>query len=136
MFDQIKALGSLAGLMKDKERLRGIAERFREKIDAIRVVGAGGGGAVRVTMSGQMRVMDVALDPALVAGLGVGAGGGAMAQALIRDAINDAVAQAQALVRSEADRQARELGLPGVGGMGGLEGLMGGGKGSFPSGAG
>lgn len=122
MFDQIKALGSLAGLMKDKERLRGIAEGFREKIGEFRVTGAAGGGAVRVMMTGHLRVLDVFLDPALVAGLGAGEGGRAMAQALIRDAINDALTQAQAMVHAEADRQARELGLPGLGAIGGMVG--------------
>lgn len=123
MFDQLKAMGALAGLMKDKERLRQLAERFREKLERISVTGASGGGAVRITMSGQMRVTSVFLDPALIAGLNAGEGGRAMAQSLIQDAINDAIAQAQTLVHDEANRQAQELGLPGIGGAGGLPGL-------------
>lgn len=125
MFDQFKAMGALANLMKDKERLREIVERFRERIGRISVVGTAGGGAVRVTMSGQLRVTDVFLDPALIAGLDAGDGGRIMAQSLIQDAINDATAQAQELVRQEAERQARELGLPGLGDMGGMGGLAG-----------
>lgn len=115
MFDQFKALGALAALMKDKERLREVAERFRDRLQRISVVGSAGGGAVRVTMSGQLRVTDVTLDPALMAGLETGEGGRAMAQTLIQDAINDAIAQTQILVQQEAQRQAKELGLGDLG---------------------
>lgn len=117
MFDQFKALGALAALLKDKERLRQIAERFREKIARISVTGSAGGGAVRVTMSGQLRVTDVYLDPALMAGLETGEGGREMAQSLIKDAVNDALNQAQVMVQEEAQRQARELGLGDLGGQ-------------------
>ncbi|MDX2114611.1 MAG: YbaB/EbfC family nucleoid-associated protein [Planctomycetota bacterium] len=122
MFDQIKQLGALAGLMQNKDKLRDAAARFREKMERISVTGSAGGGAVRVTVSGKLRVTDVALDPALIAGLQTGEGGRIMAQSLIMDAVNDAITRAQAIVHEEADRQARELGLPG---LPGIEGLMG-----------
>jgi DNA-binding YbaB/EbfC family protein len=125
MFDQLKAMGALAGLMKDKERLRQTVERFREKLERISVTGSSGGGAVRITMSGQLRVTSVFLDPALIAGLGAGEGGRNMAQSLIQDAVNDAIAQTQALVHEEASRQAQELGLPGLGSVPGLPALFG-----------
>lgn len=125
MFDQLKAMGALAGLMKDKDRLRQVMERFREKLERISVTGSSGGGAVRVTMSGHLRVTSVFLDPALIAGLGAGEGGRAMAQSLIQDAVNDAIAQAQALVHEEANRQAQELGLPGLGSVPGMPALFG-----------
>lgn len=124
MFDQIKQFGALAGLMQNKEKLRESADRFREKLERISVTGSAGGGAVRVTVSGKLRVTDVTLDPALVAGLQHGEGGRAMAQSLIQDAINDALGKAQAIIHEEADKAARELGLPGLpaGGLGGLLG--------------
>lgn len=122
MFDQFKALGQLAALMKDKERLKRAADEFREKLDRLSVTGSAGGGAVRVTMDGQMRTTDVFLDPALVAGLAHGDGGRSMAQSLIRDAMNDAVSRVRTLVGEEARRQARELGLPDMPGLSNLLG--------------
>lgn len=114
MFENLKSLGALAGLMQNKDKLREAAGRFRETLDRMRVTGEAGGGAVRVTVTGKLRVEEVFLDPALVAGLQAGEGGRAMAQALIRDACNAAMERAQALVHEQADKQARELGLPGL----------------------
>lgn len=122
MFEQFKAMGAIAALMKDKDRLRETIEEFKAKTASISVTGSAGGGAVRVTVSGTLRVTDVHLDPALVAGLQHGEGGRTMAQALIRDAVNDALHQAQALVHEEADRRARDLGLPGLPGLGSMLG--------------
>lgn len=117
MFDQFKAMGAIAGLMRDKEKVRAAIERFRESMERLVVVGSAGGGAVRVTVSGKLRVTDVHFDPALVAGLQTGEGGRAMAQALIAEATNDALAKAQAIIQQEADRQAKDLGLPGMPGL-------------------
>lgn len=122
MFDQFKAMGQLAALMKDKDRLRAAAAEFREKLERLNVTGSAGGGACRVTVTGQMLVTDVFLDPALVAGLQHGEGGRSMAQALIRDATNDALTRVRQLVSEEAQRQARELGLPDMPGLGNLLG--------------
>lgn len=117
MLDQFKAMGAVAGLMKNKEKLREVGERFQATLERINVTGSSGGGAVRVSVSGKLRVTDVHLDPALIAGLGTGEGGRAMAQALVAEAANDALQRAQAVIREEADRLARELGLPELPGM-------------------
>lgn len=117
MFENLKALGALAGIMQNKDKLRGVAEKFREKLARVSVVGTSGGGAVRVTVTGKLRVADVQLDPALIAGLQTGAGGRTMAQSLVREAVNDALDKAQAIIQEEADKQARELGLPGLPGF-------------------
>lgn len=125
MFENLKSLGALAGLMQNKDKIRDAAARFREKLESIRVTGEAGGGAVRVTVTGKLVVLEVALDPALIAGLTTGDGGRLMAQSLIKDACNDAISRAQALVHQQADRQARELGLPGLPGIDALSSLAG-----------
>lgn len=125
MFDNLKSLGALAGLMQNKDKIRIAVERFKEKLERISVTGAAGGGAVRVTVTGKLRVTEVNLDPALIAGLQAGAGGRTMAQSLIQDAINDALTRAQMLVHEEADKQARELGLPGLPGMDSISSMLG-----------
>jgi DNA-binding YbaB/EbfC family protein len=125
MFDNLKALGALAGLMQNKDRVRAVAERFKGKLERMNVTGTAGGGAVRVSVTGKLRVTDVSLDPALIAGLQAGEGGRAMAQSLIQEAMNDAMSRAQALVHEEADKQARELGLPGLPGMDSISSMLG-----------
>ena len=117
MFEQMKAMGALAGLLKNREKMNEIGTRFREVMDRISVTGSAGGGAVRVTVSGRMRVTGVAFDPAVIAGLTTGEGGRAMVEALVKDATNEAMEKAQALMQQEAGRVAREFDLPEIPGM-------------------
>src|SRR5690349_16160820 len=69
MFDKLKAMGAVASLLKDKDKLREIGARIKQRAEETRAAGEGGGGAVRVTVNGQMRVLEVELTPALVAGM-------------------------------------------------------------------
>ena len=120
MFDQLKAMGAVAGLLKDKERLRAMTEQFKDKMERTRVTGAAGGGAVRVTISGKLRVTDVEVMPALASSLGVEDSGRIQLQNLILEATNDALERVQALIQEEAARRAQELGLPDMPGLGNL----------------
>jgi len=122
----MKALGALAGIMKNKDRIREIGEEFQRRIARISVDGEAGGGAVRATISGKLRVTDIHLDPALIAGMAADDDGRQTAESLIREAINNGLDQAQALIQHETQRMARELDLPEVPGM---ERLLGGGGG-------
>jgi len=117
MFDQMKAMGALAGLLKDKEKMRRIAEDFQEKLERVSVIGESGGGAVRVTANGKMRVTEVFLDPSLVAGMTAEGGGREMTETLIQEATNDALLEAQQRVSEEARKMSDELGLPEIPGM-------------------
>ena len=109
MFDQLKAMGAVAGLLKDK-------------MERTRVTGAAGGGAVRVTISGKLRVTDVEVMPALASSLGVEDSGRIQLQNLILEATNDALERVQALIQEEAARRMQELGLPDMPGLGNLLG--------------
>lgn len=111
MIDQMKALGAIAGLMKNKERLREIGERTKRNLEDARLCGQAGGGAVRVTVSGRMRVHDVTIDPSAAAALGQ-ADSREQVESLIEEAMNDALARAERMVREEAGKAAQELGLP------------------------
>jgi hypothetical protein len=109
-------------------RLKQRMEQARERLAEVTVTAESGGGAVRVTATGMMRVVAVETDAALFAGIAhssEGSGRGddrALAQALIAEAVN----QALDLARMEAEREfnaaAAELGLPLP--PGALNGLM------------
>lgn len=117
MFDQMKAMGALAGLLKNREKLAEIGDRVRAGMERLSVTGSSGGGAVRVTVSGRMRITDVALDPAVIAGMATGDGGREMVEALVKDATNEALERVQVLMQEEARRIAREYDLPDIPGM-------------------
>jgi len=122
MFDQMKAMGALASLMRDKDRMAEISQRVQETLESVRVVGEAGGGAVRVVVSGKMNVESVELDPAMTQGMSSDDDSRLLAQILIKDAVNDANAKARVVLQKEMQRLSEELGLPDIPGVGGLLG--------------
>ena len=122
MYDQMKAMGALASLMRDKERMAEISDRVQETLESVRVVGEAGGGAVRVVVSGKMNVESVELDPAMTRGMAADDDSRLLAQTLIKDAVNDANAKARVVLQKEMQRLSEELGLPDIPGVGGLLG--------------
>jgi len=111
MFEQMKAMGALAGLLKNKERLREIGERAKRNLEEARLCGQAGGGAVRVIVSGRMRVHDVTVDPSAAAALAQPESR-EQVEELIAEAMNDALERAERMVKEEAQKAAEELGLP------------------------
>jgi DNA-binding protein YbaB len=122
MFEQLKMAGALAGLMKNKEGLKAAGERIRSRLREMRAGGAAGGGAVRATATGELRIESIQIEPALAAGLADPASR-AYAEQLITEAVNNALDQAKAIAQREAAKEAEALGLPG---MDGLAGMLGG----------
>lgn len=110
MLDQFKMMGALAGLLKDKEKVQETAERVREKLDATRVEGSAGGGAVRATVTGSARVESVRVDPALGAGFADDESR-ALAESLIAEAVNDGLRKAREAAQAIVEEEAQEMGL-------------------------
>lgn len=122
MFDSLKAMGAIAGLMKNKDALKAAGERIQTRLAELRASGQAGGSAVRVIADGRMRIIEVNLDPAL-ARHAVGADGPAdagiadLAGSLIAEAVNEAIRQAQIMAHREMQREAQALGLPDMPGL-------------------
>jgi DNA-binding protein YbaB len=112
MFDKLKAMGAIAGLMKNQDKIKESMQRVKEKMAVTRVTGASGGGACRVTVNGQMKVLEVDLAPALVAGMAADNQTRVLAGNLIAEATNEAITLAQRRLKEEVDKEARELGVP------------------------
>lgn len=124
MFDQLKTMGALAGLLKNKDKIQEAMKRFQESLEGMSATGSAGSGAVKVTVSGKLKVLEVKLDPVLASSLGRDASSRQMGEQLIAEAANDALDSVQRMVRDEANRQAQSLGLPELPGGPGLEGLL------------
>ena len=125
MFDQLKGMAGLAGLLKDLPKIKIRLEEAKRKLGETTVTGETGGGAVRATANGLLRVVSIELDQALIAGLvepGLDADR-AMAQDLITGAVNAALEKARELAEREMADAANEMGIPlPAGGLGGLLG--------------
>ncbi|MBL9001699.1 MAG: YbaB/EbfC family nucleoid-associated protein [Phycisphaerae bacterium] len=117
MFDNLKSLGALAGLMKNKDKLREAGDRVRAKMEATRVIGEAGSGAARAVATGTMRILEVELAPGLVMGMAADEQTRALAGGLIAEAVNEALRRAQVVMREAMEEEARALGLDGVPGM-------------------
>jgi DNA-binding protein YbaB len=117
MFDKLKAMGALAGLVKDKDKIKDAFERVKDKLARARLAGSSGGGAVRATVSGQMKVIDIEISPALAAGIAADDRTRLLAGGLIAEAVNDALTQAQSTLKTAIELEAKALGLPDLGGL-------------------
>jgi DNA-binding protein YbaB len=122
MFDNLKAMGALAGLMKNQDKLRETGERVRAKMDAARFTGEAGSGAARAVVSGSMKVIEVTLAPALVTGMAADERTREIAGRLIADAVNDAISRAQEALKETVEEEARTMGLEGLPGLSNLLG--------------
>ena len=71
------------------------------------VEGSAGAGLVTATVSGELRVLSIAIDPQLIAG-----GDRAMLQDLVAAAVNAALASAQRMVQEEMQRAAGAMQVP------------------------
>lgn len=114
MFGNLKNLQNLAGLMKNTGEIRQQLEELKQELSKARLEAETGGGAVRATVSGAMRVVKVEIDPAMFGALvdSTQPDDRAMAEDLIAGAVNAALEKAQRHAAEEMSRRAEELGLP------------------------
>lgn len=112
MFDNLKALGTISALMKNKDKLAEAAQRVRSELERTRVTGESGGGLVRAVASGEMKLISLEMSPALTAGIASSEGDRAMASSLVTEAVNDALTRARERAQEIIRREAQALGLP------------------------
>ena len=123
MFENLKGMAGLAGVLKDLPRIKAKLEEVKQQLGEMTVEADTGGGAVRVTANGLLRVVSVKLDAALIAGLVDPANeqDRAIAEDLIAGAVNTALQKAREVAEREMASAAGEMGLPlPPGGLGGL----------------
>ena len=125
MFDSLKGMAGMAGLMRDLPKLKARMQRVKEDLNRITVSAETGGGAVRATANGQLRLMKIEIEQPLLSGL-VDASNSddrAMAEDLILGAVNAAMEKARERAEQEFASAAQDLNLPiPPGGLGGLLG--------------
>jgi DNA-binding protein YbaB len=112
MFDKLKAMGAVAAILRDKEKLKATTDRVKQVSETVRAAGDAGGGVVRVTVNGQMKLVSVEIAPALAAGMAADERTRALAGNLICEASEKAMLAAREKMTEIIRREARELGLP------------------------
>lgn len=123
MFDGLKSMAGMAGMLKDLPRLRAAAEEVRREIAALQIEGRAGGGVVIARVTGSLEVISIEVA-APIGHAFADDEQRMMASDLVREAINDALARARAVAAERMEAAARDLGLPLP--PGGIAGLTGG----------
>ncbi|MFA7235917.1 MAG: YbaB/EbfC family nucleoid-associated protein [Phycisphaeraceae bacterium] len=109
MFDNLKNLGQL---MKVAAAAKEKAAVMRKELEAARIIGESGGGAVRVTMDGKGKVLRLDIEQALFVGLC--GDDKVMAEELIAAAMNDGQEKMQAMVMEKTRELTGGMDLPGL----------------------
>ncbi len=124
MFDNLKGMAGLAGLLKDLPRIKAKMEQVKQQLGEQTVSAETGGGAVQVTANGLMRVVSLELDQSLLRGLvdPDNPDDRALAEELIVGAVNTALEKAREMAQQQMVAAADELGVPVP--PGAIEGLM------------
>jgi len=124
MFDNLKGMGQMAGLLKDLPKLKARLAEVREHLGEVRVDAETGGGAVRATADGHMKIVSIHIEPSLFGALvdPALADDRAMAEDLVAGAVNAALARAREAAEAAFRDAASELGLPLP--PGGIDGLL------------
>ncbi len=126
MLDQMKMLGALSGLLKNRDKLAGAGDRIKAKLSAVKVTGESTGGGVKAIVSGALVVQKIELSPQVVQQINAGGVTRDGATQLICEAVNDAIAAAQVEIKKAVDEEAKTLGLEGgIPDMAGLGNLLG-----------
>ena len=114
MFDNLKNMAGMAGLLRDLPKIKARMQQVKEDLARITVEAETGGGAVRATANGQLRVIAVHVDPSLMSSLvdATNADDRSMAEDLIAGAVNAALQKARERAEQELTSAAQELNLP------------------------
>jgi DNA-binding YbaB/EbfC family protein len=99
---------NMSNAMKQVQKAQAEMARVQEELASDLVSASAGGGAVRVTITGDLTVTDVVIDPRAVDPDDVG-----MLQDMVVAAVNEALREAQELANSKMSRVMGGLGLAG-----------------------
>lgn len=115
-----KELGQFASLMKQAQGMQGKIAESKERIANLKCEGIAGGGMVKVTVGGTMRILSCRIDPTLVQ-----AGDTEMLEDLVVAATNQAM---EKLLEQQAAEMSSITGGMNLSGLGDMLGGMGLGK--------
>ncbi len=124
MFDNLKGLAGLAGVLKDLPKIKAKLEETRRRLGDMTVTGESGEGTFVVTANGLLRVVSIRVDQPLLDSLisGDGSDDWVSVEELMVEAVNAALDEARQLAEREMARAADELGFPLP--PGGLSGML------------
>ncbi|HEY1628972.1 MAG TPA: YbaB/EbfC family nucleoid-associated protein [Tepidisphaeraceae bacterium] len=107
MFDSLKNLGNLPGLMQKAREMQEKTKQLQEELARKQVEAAAGGGMVSAIVNGRLEVVKIRIDKNKV-----DVNDTEMLEDLIVAAINAAQVKAAAMMKDEMQKIAGDIGLP------------------------
>ncbi len=104
----------LQEILAKAQEMQGKLGELQRELAARRIEASAGGGMVTAVVSGELRVLEIRMEPIVFEG-----GDQAMAQDLIAAAVNAALQKAQQMVQEEMQRASGLAGLAGMNPFGG-----------------
>ncbi len=101
--------GGLQALMRQANQMQAKMKKLQEELATREFEGSSGGGAVKVTVSGQRLLLSVTIQPDVFS-----SGDSEMLQDLILTATNDALKLAQSTTEAEMSKVTGGMSLPGM----------------------
>jgi len=104
-----KGLGNIAGILQQAKEMQQKMGDAKEKIASLKVEGIAGGEMVRATVSGEMKVLSISIDPTLVE-----SGDREMMEELVIAAVNQGLQKAKDAAEEEMQSITGGLNIPGL----------------------
>jgi DNA-binding YbaB/EbfC family protein len=98
----------LGALLRRAQEVQERMAALQRELSRRRIEGSAGAGMVRAVVTGELRVLEIEIDPQLLA-----SGDRSMLQDLIAAAVNTALGQAQRIVQEELQRAATSMQVAG-----------------------
>jgi len=112
MFDQLKAMTALAGLMKNKEAIAKAASDVQAELARRTITVESPDQSVSVAISGKLEVLSITISPRVVQDAANGSPEvHTRMEQLVTRAVNLAVSKAKDAIAEEIGKQAEKLGL-------------------------
>ncbi|MCA3006057.1 MAG: YbaB/EbfC family nucleoid-associated protein [Planctomycetaceae bacterium] len=124
MFDQLKMMGAVANLMKNKEAIAEAAARVQENLEKRVVTVEAPDKSISVQVNGKLAVLEIRLADRVVKDAASNAETQAKMEKLIVGAVNAAMARAKEIIQEEISTETQKLGLGDLGGLSSLGNLL------------
>jgi len=115
MFDQLKAMSAMAGLMKNKQAMADAARSVHESLDKREISVEAPDKSICVKVNGKLTVTSISLHPRVVADAAASEAQRAAMEQLICRAVNAALSRAKDAIAEEIGAEAKKLGLGDLG---------------------
>jgi DNA-binding YbaB/EbfC family protein len=107
MFDALKNMGGLQGLMDAAKQMQGEMKRLQDELATRQITADAGGGMVQATVNGRMELIKLKIDKTKIDPSDTD-----MLEDVVVAAVHAAQTRAAEVVKQEMQKKAGDLGLP------------------------